>query len=207
MVQTIAARTIKLSDLRLKFGLQRTEGEGVFPEWQENLPNLTEIEKQAIDRLKTNYLYLLESPVMESIVKMVVLSPLLDRAGFDAPPFRVTGEEAIEVEAEDEGEIIRGSIDVLVLQNRFWLTVIEAKNSELALTKAIPQCLTYMLANPDPENPTFGAVTNGTEFLFLKLIRDQIPQYSLSDTFSLLNRGNDYYNVLQILKRFAELLQ
>ncbi|NET62360.1 MAG: restriction endonuclease subunit R [Symploca sp. SIO2E6] len=207
MVQTIAARNIKLHDLRAKFGLQRTEAEGIFPEWQENLPELTQTEKQAIDRLRNNYLYLLEYPVLESIVKMVVLSPLLDQAGFYAPPFRVIGEVAIMVEAEDEGEVIRGEIDILVLQEQLWITVIEAKNSEFSLTKAMSQGLTYMLANPHPEQPTFGAVTNGTEFLFIKLIPGTSPQYSLSKTFSLLNPGNDYYQVLQILKRFGELLQ
>lgn len=207
MVQTIAARNVKLYDLRAKFGLQRTEAEGLFPEWQENLPELTQTERQAIDRLKSNYLYLLEYPVLESIVKMVVLSPLLDQAGFYAPPFRVIGELAVKVEAEDEGEVIRGEIDVLVLQEQFWLTVIEAKNSEFSLTKAISQGLAYMLANPHPERRAFGAVTNGTEFLFMKLIYTTPPQYSLSNTFSLLNQGNDYYKVLQILKRLGELLQ
>lgn len=93
------------------------------------------------DRLKANYLYLLECAVLESIVKMVVLSPLLDLAGFHTPPFRITGEEAVQVEAEDEGIRIQGNIDILVLQDQFWLTVIEAKNSEFSLTKSLAPML------------------------------------------------------------------
>lgn len=204
MIQILTARSVKLHDLRTKFNLQRTDTEDFFPEWRNNLPQLTESEAQAVDRLKSNYLYLLEYPVLESIVKMVVLSPLLDLAGFYTPPFRLTGEESVQVEAVDEGIRIQGSIDVLVFQNQLWLTVIEAKNSEFSLTKALPQCLSYMLANPNHEQPIFGAVTNGSEFLFVKLGHHPSPQYALSDTFSLLNHGNNYHQVLQILKGFSE---
>lgn len=140
---------------------------------------------------------------MESIVKMVVLSPLLDLAGFYEPPFRVDGEVNMRVSAEDEGEVIQGSIDVLVIQEALWVAVIEAKNSEFSLTKAIPQTLAYMLASPNRDRPLFGIVLNGSEFLFIKLMFDDGAKYGLSDVFSLLNRGNDLYPVLQILKLFG----
>ncbi len=201
MTQTIAARKIKLHDLKTRFGLQQVQEEAFFPEWLNDLPELTGAERQILDRIKRNYLYLLEYPVMESIVKMVVLSPLLDLAGFYEPPFRVDGETNIQVSAEDEGEVIQGCIDVLVIQGQLWVTVIEAKNSEFSITKAIPQALAYMLAAPNAEKPAFGVVLNGSEFLFLKLVRGEVPQYSMSDLFSLLNRGNNLYHVLRVLKR------
>jgi hypothetical protein len=206
MREAIAARTVKLHDLKLKFGLEQSEDDSFFPEWLENLPELTDTERQSLDHSKRNYLYLLEYPVMESIVKMVVLSPLLDLAGFYAPPFRVDGETSVKVSATDEGEVVQGSIDVLVIQEQIWVTVIEAKNSEFSLTKAIPQALAYMLAQPDSEKPTFGMVLNGSEFLFIKMVYEDVPRYALSNTFSLLNRGNDLYSVLQILKRLGELI-
>jgi len=206
MTQAIAARNIKLHDLKAKFGLQRVEDELFFPEWLNDLPELTDSEQQALARVKRNYLYLLEYPVMESIVKMVVLSPLLDLAGFYEPPFRVDGEVNVRVSAADEGEVIQGSIDVLVIQEVLWVTVIEAKNSEFSLTKAIPQALAYMLASPKRDRPLFGVVLNGSEFLFIKLVFGDVPKYGLSDVFSLLNRGNDLYPVLQILKRFITLI-
>ncbi|MEM7796257.1 MAG: type I restriction enzyme HsdR N-terminal domain-containing protein [Cyanobacteria bacterium P01_C01_bin.118] len=205
MNQTVAARKIKLADLKEQFQLQYTE-DG-FTEWQEPLQPLNETEQQALDRVKRNYLYLLEYPVMESIVKMVVLSPILDLAGFYAPPFRADGETLVQVSAEDEGEMIQGSIDVLVLQNKLWITVIEAKNSEFSITKAIPQTLAYMLAAPSP--PSFGMVLNGSEFLFLKVMKTATPGddvfYSRSNPFSLLNQGNDLYTVLQVLKQLGQL--
>ncbi len=207
MTQAIAARKIKLHDLKTKFGLQQVQEEAFFPEWLNDLPELSSAEQQALDRIKRNYLYLLEYPVMESIVKMVVLSPLLDLAGFYEPPFRVDGETGIQVSAEDEGEVIQGCIDVLVIQGQLWVTVIEAKNSEFSITKAIPQALAYMLAAPNSEKPAFGLVLNGSEFLFLKLVRGEYPQYAMSDLFSLLNRGNNLYHVLRVLKRLRNLME
>jgi hypothetical protein len=206
MTPAIAARNIKLHDLKAKFGLQQVEDEQFFPEWLHELPELTLPERQTLDRVKRNYRYLLDYPVMESIVKMVVLSPVLDLAGFYEPPFRVDGEVNIRVTAEDEGEVIQGNIDVLVIQEALWVTVIEAKNSEFSLTKAMPQALAYMLAAPQRNRPLFGAVLNGSEFLFIKLVFSDVPQYGLSNVFSLLNRGNDLYPVLQIFKRFGVLI-
>lgn len=206
MTQTIAARRIKLHDLKTRFGLQQVQEETFFPEWCNDLPELTELEQKTLDRIRRNYLYLLEYPVMESIVKMVVLSPLLDLAGFYQPPFRIDGETSIQVSAEDESEMIQGFIDVVVIQGQLWVTVIEAKNSEFSIAKAIPQALAYMLAAPDIQRPTFGLVLDGSEFLFLKLIRGEIPQYATSNLFSLLNRGNDLYVVLSLLKQLGNLV-
>lgn len=92
--------------MKTKFGLQRVEDDQFFREWLDELPELTAVERQALDRVKRNYLYLLEYPVMESIVKMAVLSPLLDLAGFYEPPFRVDGENEVKVSAIDEGDVI-----------------------------------------------------------------------------------------------------
>jgi hypothetical protein len=95
--------------------------------------------------------------------------------------------------------LIQGSIDVLSVQGSVWITVIEAKNSEFSITKAIPQTLAYMFANPQSDRPTFGMIVNGSEFLFLKLLPGSTPQYATSNLFSMLNRGNDLYRVFQIL--------
>ena len=205
--KTIAPHTLKLHDLKTRFKLQKSEAADFFLEWRDQSVVLTKSEHGVLDRLKRNYLYLLEYPVMESIVKMVVLSPILDLAGFYEPPIRVEGEASIQVSAEDEGEIIQGSIDVLVVQEMLWVTVIEAKNSEFSITKAIPQTLAYMLANPRVHRHCFGLVVNGSEFLFLKLqITNGIPKYATSNLFSMLNEGNDLDRVLQILKHFQTII-
>jgi hypothetical protein len=203
---TIAAHTLKLHDLKTRFNLQKTEVKDFFAEWLEHGNPLNDATRNALDRVKRNYLYLLEYPVLESIVKMVVLSPILDLAGFYEPPIRVEGEANIQVSAEDEGELIQGSIDILVVQKTLWITVIEAKNSEFSITKAIPQTLAYMLAHPHSDFPCFGLVVNGSEFLFLKLQQGTTPQYATSNLFSMLNQGNDLYRVLQILKNLQAII-
>ena len=101
---------------------------------------------------------------------------------------------------EDEGVIIRGRIDVLVLKHRLWLLVIESKRSDFSVSRAIPQALAYMLSNPKLAQPTFGMVTNGNEFLFLKATQKPTPQYASSRLFSLINPHNELYTVFQVLR-------
>lgn len=144
-----------------------------------------------------------DPPLLENSVKMVVLAPLLDLAGFYHKPFRIETETSVAVELEDEGQIIRGRIDVLVVKNRLWLLVIESKRSDFAVTRALPQALAYLLSNPEMTQPTFGLITNGSEFLFLKVTRQPTAEYGNSRLFSLVNPDNELYSVLQILKRLG----
>ncbi len=81
MVETLAAKQISLEQLQEQFHLYKSKTPDFFPEWQANLPNLTEREKQSLDRVKSNYLSLSETNFLsEQMVKMVVLAPLLDLA-------------------------------------------------------------------------------------------------------------------------------
>lgn len=206
MTQMIQAKNLTLNDLEAKFGLRPANGNQFFGEWQDNLPQLTDLDKQSLDRVKDNYFNLLKyRPLSENLVKMVVLSPLLDLAGFYRSPFRVETETSIQIAAEDEGEIVQGRIDVLVLQGQFWVLVVESKGSQFSLEPAIPQALAYMLDSPNLEKSTFGLVTNGSNFIFLKLIKQGIPQYALSYELTL-RRGNDLHNVLSVLKQFDQIL-
>ncbi|NEO32049.1 MAG: restriction endonuclease subunit R [Symploca sp. SIO3C6] len=206
MVQIIKAQEISLPQLSQTFGLERTDDDEFFPEWQDDLPKLNDWEKQILDEVKGNYLHLSQYPMLEAIVKMVVLSPLLRIAGFYRPPFYLVSEKEVQISTEDEGTIVRGRIDVLICKPEFWIIVIEAKRAEYSLKMGIPQALAYMLAHPDPEKPAFGFVTNGTEFIFIKLTKQNTPQYDFSNEFSLLNRGNDLYAVASILKHLAQLI-
>ena len=206
MVQTIQATDITLHDLRSKFNLSQTEDDQFFREWQDDLPEVSELELRSLDRVKSNYRNLIEyPPLLENAVKMVVLSPLLDLAGFYQPPFRVETETSINLAAEDEGVIVKGRIDVLVLQEQLWLLVIESKKAEFSLESARAQALAYMLA-PKQDQPRFGLITNGNSFVFVKLVKGQTPQYALSRVFSILSPGNELYSVLSILKRLGAAL-
>ncbi|MEH2272670.1 MAG: type I restriction endonuclease subunit R [Nostoc sp.] len=206
MVQTIPARDISLYELEEKFGLQLATDTNFFPEWTENLPILADGEQQAIARVKSNYLNLNKHRLMsEEAVKMVVLSPLLDLAGFYQPPFEIETETSVEISAEDESFLVKGNIDVLVIQKCFWVLVIESKSSKFDVMTALPQALAYMLDRPNPAQPTFGLLINGREFVFVKLIQQEHPWYARSDALSI-ERDSELHQVLTILKRLGELI-
>lgn len=201
MVQTLQAKNVTLSELSDRFGLKLTEDEQFFQEWQIDLPEVTAVEKQRLDRVKSSFSNLLEyPPLLEDTVKMVVLSPLLDMADFYLPPFHIKSEPSIEIMAEDEGMAIRGQLDVLVLRNLVWVVAIESKNAEFSLEAGRAQLLSYMLANSKSAPSTFGLLTNGSSFRFVKLVLQPIPQYALSRVFDLFNPGHDLYKVLGFLK-------
>ena len=208
MVQIIQATNLTLRDLKTKYSLQEMPGNQFFREWVDNLPDLTDLEKQLLDRVKANYLHLAERPLLENTVKMVVLSPLLDLAGFYQAPFDVDSEYEVSVpiSAEDEGVIVKGKIDVLSLKEQLWILVIESKRARFAVMEAIPQALAYMMASPNVDVPTFGLAINGSDCIFLKLTKQQTPQYALSRLFSILNPGNELYKVLSILKQIGTLI-
>jgi hypothetical protein len=208
MTTTLPAAEVTLRTLKQSLNLQESTDPQFFSEWQIETGKLTEMEQVYLDRVKGNFLDLLEDPpALENSVKMVVLAPLLDLAGLYRRPFRITTETSIAIELEDEGLVIQGRIDVLVLNQLLWLVVIESKRSDFAVTRALPQTLAYMLGNPEQKHPTFGLITNGTDFLFLKATPPPIAQYATSRLFSLLNPSNDLHQVLAILKHLARLQQ
>ena len=207
MVSVIPASQVSIALLEERYGLRETTQPDFFGEWTQELEELTELEKQYLDRVKTHFKRLLKSPpLLENSVKMVVLSPLLDRAGFYDDPFHIRSEVSVDIAAEDEGKVIRGRIDVLVLKDRFWILVLDAKRSDFDVNVAMGQALTYMLANPNVGQPTFAMVSNGQSFLFLKLMKVPQPQYANSRLFSLVNPGNDLYEVLKVMKRIGKMV-
>jgi predicted type IV restriction endonuclease len=203
MVQTIQARDITLGELEENFGLQLAMDKGFFPEWQTDLPSLSDAEKISLRRVQQNYLNLTQRRQMsEEAVKMVILSPLLDLAGFFQSPFEIETEKSTEIAAEDENLMIKGSIDVLVIQKRLWVLVIESKATKFDVLVALPQAISYMLA---VKQPTFGLLVNGREFVFVKLVQEENPKFARSYPLSI-ERDADFEQVLSILKNFSVVL-
>jgi hypothetical protein len=207
MVQFIPAQNIGIAYLEERFSLEQTDSEAFFPEWWEHLPEISDLEKQYLDRVKFHFLRLVKHPPLsEETVKLVVLSPLLSLAGFYDEPFFIRSESSIEIAVEDAEELIRDRIDVLIIQQQLWLLVIESKKPTFSLLEAIPQALTYLLANHHPIKPVFGLVMNGSDFIFIKFSQINQPQYALSDQFTLLKRENELYQVFRILKKLSQIL-
>ena len=87
------------------------------------------------------------------------------------PCVTVKSEQSVEITTEDEGTLIRGSFDVLILKERFWILVVESKRVSFSVEEGLPQILSYMLGSPDLNQPCFGIITNGSSFIFLTLHR------------------------------------
>ncbi|OQY48223.1 MAG: restriction endonuclease subunit R [Anaerolineaceae bacterium 4572_78] len=207
MSTLIRASSITLNELKSKFNLKLVrDDKDFFPEWQTDLPKLTESEKQILDNVQTGYFNLISYPSMlENIVQLSVLAPILQLAGFFLYPFWIKSESSVGISSEDEEVTIEGKIDVLVLKEQFWVLAIESKRAELSIKVGFAQILAYMLATPTPHKPCFGLITNGGSFVFLKLTMNDTPQYCMSRVFDLVNPGNDLYTVLGILKKISRI--
>ena len=203
---TEAITTLKEAERR--FNLHRTEDEQFFPEWRISLPDLTEAERTALNELRQRYLYQrAESHLLEGTVMLLLASPLLAITGFYDPPFKVRAEESVQIILDDGEEVLQGRIDVLVLQNQLWVVVLESKKTALSVWSALPQTLAYLMANPQPERPSFGMITNGDDILFVKLTQIAHRQYDVSRVFAPFISNQELYSVVQILKSISQLIQ
>ncbi|HAA33566.1 MAG TPA: restriction endonuclease subunit R [Cyanobacteria bacterium UBA8553] len=208
MVQTIQAKDVTLEELETLFHLQQVEDEQFFREWQDDLPEITDWQKQLLDQVKTGYFNLIKKPpLLEKPVNIAVVSPLLFIGQFFLSPFYLRAEKNVEILAEDEeqGVIVKGNLDTLVLKDQLWVMVIESKQARFSIEAGLAQILAYMLGNPHPEKPSFGMITTGGSFMFVKLVKGETPQYATSDLFGIGNRQNNLYDVLRVLKRLIQL--
>ncbi len=173
--------------------------------WQDNLPSLTDEEKRSLERVRSNYFNLVNRrSLLEEGVKIVILSPLLDLAGFFQPPFSIRTETSVEISAEDNDLIVRGRIDILVVRQRLWVLVIESKSTKFDVMEALLLALAYMLKNSQNDQPNFGFILNGREFVFVKLQKANFPIYGRSYALSI-DRENELEQVLAALKYIGQL--
>ncbi len=201
-IQTIQARDINLRYLIDNFGIQLVRNLDFFPEWQDDLPELSEYDKQLLDKIRDGYFNLLNyPPLLEGIVRQAIVDPLLFIGDFYLAPFYVKSEESIDIEVPEQHTIIKGRIDSLVLCDRLWVIIIESKKASFSIEEGLAQLLSYMLGSPMIDKPTFGLIATGSEFIFVKLVKGDRPQYGTSKVFSMRNPGNDLYDVLKILKK------
>ena len=206
MPQTAVTQVVKtLNHVHQKLGLQRATDSQFFTEWFERLPLLTVLEQETLDLIRQRFRYHREEgQVTEGAVNEIVVSRLMELAGFYDPPFRLRSELPVEIETTVENETLRGRIDFLVVQERLWRVIVESKETEFDIEVGIPQTLAYAIAAPPEASPLFGMVTNGNNFIFIK-IDPQNKLYDFSETYSRLSRTNHLHDVLQILKAIANI--
>jgi hypothetical protein len=198
MTQIVYAKNLTLQILEEKFGVYSATQLLTIPD--NELPALSVAEVQALGRIRNHYLNLNKvGQASEETVKLVIVSRLLDLAGFYDAPFRLETEKSIELEEADQDMIVRGALDILVIQQQLWVLMIESKRLGFDVMVALPQALAHMLDAPNPDKPLFGLLTNGREFIFVQLSRQPQPEYLLSQTFALYP-VNQLETVLQWLK-------
>jgi hypothetical protein len=138
-----------LNDLSDRFNLRQADSDNFFSEWKENLPALTDMEAASVAKLKQRYDYQrMDGLLLEGTIQVAVVSPLLELAGFLDAPYRMHSPYGITLELDDSEEILRGFIDMLVIQHKLWILVVESKRTSISVLAAIPQLLAYMLASP-----------------------------------------------------------
>ena len=205
-VLAIAEGITTFRQVEQKLGLSLSNDPDFFEEWRETLPDLTVAQQSRLDEVRQNYLYQISDGVLlEETIKLVILSPLMELAGFYSPPYKFRAEVPVEVKAlGDNSEVLRGRIDGLVLLEKLWVVVVESKKTTFDLEVALPQTLAYMAASPQREQPLYGMVANGSSYLFVKAQGDR---YDVSDVFGTRSQSrNNLYEVLKILKHLGHLL-
>ncbi|MGB3754997.1 MAG: hypothetical protein WBA07_01300 [Rivularia sp. (in: cyanobacteria)] len=142
--------------------------------------------------------------MLEGTVNLLVVSPLLELAGFLDEPYQIRSPFGIEIEINDTVETLKGFIDTLVVNDNLWILSLESKRSAIPVGVALPQLFAYMLAQSRQGNLAFGLATNGDEFIFLKLdFSAERPVYGFSRAYSLLPVNHELDTVLRILKRLG----
>ncbi|MBW4520915.1 MAG: hypothetical protein KME16_14575 [Scytolyngbya sp. HA4215-MV1] len=145
------------------------------------------------------------------MVKLVVVAPLLDLAGF-YQPLSIRTEVSTKLMAIDGNQTFTGSIDVLVVKRQFWILVVESKQSRFDVTSGIPQALNYMLSQPAQaqaiaDNNRYGMVTNGREVVFLRLNPEHSLTYVQSRIYQVIEAEEDLTQILQGLKAIGQRLR
>jgi hypothetical protein len=212
MVATIAASSLSHAEVEKKLKLIEVSREGFFAELDNPLPPLDELTERWLDKIQADFLSLMKHSLKEEVVKVMVLSHLLSAANLSSLPFYPNTEESVEIELPDDptsdeaGTIIRGRIDFLVMHEHLWAIVVESKRSQLNVRMGLAQALIHMMASPNDDRPTYGLVLNGTDCMFIKLVKGNPNQYALSPLFSMERSGHKIHNAVQILRELRSIV-
>lgn len=204
----VTDRIKTFKELRRNFNLKQSKDSAFFNELSEGLEELTSEEKAGVGKIKKRFDYHREDGfLLEGTVNLLVVSPLLELAGFLDEPYQIRSPFGVEIEINDTVEILKGFIDTLVVNDNLWVLSIESKRSAIPVGVALPQLFAYMLAQPRQGDLAFGLTTNGDEFIFLKLdFSVEQPAYGFSRAYSLLPVNHELDHILSIFKILGKLV-
>jgi hypothetical protein len=208
---TLRARELSLEDVHQFFGFE--------PVWEAEfedflaLPSVTPAEEARLQQVSANFKrYLLAGQVSEGQVRIVVVNPLLQIAGYDQFPLEYRSEENIaQIFIEDQDLYIRGRFDLVVVnrqlenaqQQPLWILVVESKNLSAAESTGIAQMLTYAHTSLQHQSAVWGMVTNGEIHRFFYLHKGDPTRYYHMPSLSLM-RSHQLTQLLRVLKAIRD---
>lgn len=208
---TLNAKNLTLNQVHRTFGFQM-QLNGSFTSLL-SLETLTEFEQQQLLEIQEYFnSYLIAGKISEGQVKFLFLSPLMRLAHFFHYSVEITLEENIEqINVEDGDTVITGRMDILGVKNaqaiglpRFWILLIEAKNSEISELNGLPQLLTYAFKSLKQQESIWGLATNGVSYRFVYIQPGKPPTYQLMPEVNLIDFERAI-ELLQVLKAICKL--
>ncbi|MEO1430995.1 MAG: restriction endonuclease subunit R [Cyanobacteria bacterium J06633_8] len=206
----LQSKNLSIGDIHRLFNYQRQYNESF--QSLLTLEPLTEFEQQEVLQIRTDFdNYIIESKVLEGLVKALTVFPLMRLAGFYRSPIKIALEENIQdIVIEDEDTKVSGRLDILAVnkaklnavKSYFWVLVIEAKNSEIAVSAGLPQLLTYAYDCLKNQKSVWGLTTNGREYQFVYIQQGNPPTYQLMPLLNLME-SERAIELLQVLKAIA----
>ncbi|NJN09725.1 MAG: restriction endonuclease subunit R [Richelia sp. RM1_1_1] len=203
----LQSKNLSIGDIHRLFGYQRQYNDSFTSLL--SLELLSEFERQELLQIRTDFdNYIIESKVLEGLVKALTVFPLMRLAGFYRSPIKIALEENIaDIVIEDEDTKVTGRLDILAInkaKSSFWVLVIESKNSEIAVSAGLPQLLTYAYECLEHQKSVWGLTTNGREYQFVYIQPGNPPIYQLMPLLNLME-SERAVELLQVLKAICEL--
>jgi len=209
---TINAKNLTLAEVHRLLKIEKLPN-GYFSTLL-SLEPLTPFEQQEIVQISNDFNgYLVEGSVLEGLVKALTTFPLLRLAGYYKSPLKLSLEQDIaDIFIEDEDTLIAGRLDIVAINEtqktstkvKFWVLVIESKNSSIAPSAGLPQLLTYAYKSLESQQSIWGLVTNGELYQFVYIQQGSPPTYQQMPIFSLMDADTSI-QLLQVLKAICKL--
>lgn len=209
---TIQARKLTLEDVHRLLNLVEQYEEVSFSQFF-SLLSVSESEKTELLQIRNDFRpYLIERKASEGQIKAITLFPLLRLAGFYRYPMQIQVEEGIEnIVIEDEETIITGRLDIVLVNKEkptmnnipFWILVIEAKESAIEVRQGLPQLLTYAYSSLERQSVVWGLVTNGLQYLFVRVSQGNPSKYQLMPILDLMYTTSAI-KLLQVFKAVSQ---
>jgi hypothetical protein len=158
------------------------------------LEPLTDFEEQELIQIRRDFeTYVVESKVLEGMIKALTIFPLLRLTGYYQHPIKLKLEENIApIDVEDGEKRITGRFDLLAINKPaqsvplLWVLVVETKNSKVEARAGLPQLLAHAHSSLQSQPSVWGLCTNGMSYQFVPILRRERPIYQILPLLDLI---------------------